>query len=642
MCFRAAREMTDRLFVLLLGAAAAWAGAAHAAERPNILWITSEDNAAHWLGCYGNAEAKTPRLDALAAESLQFTRAYSNAPVCAVARCTILHGVYATSLGTLHMRSRHPIPEAIRPYVSYLREAGYYCSNNSKTDYNRRGSDRAIWDACGPRAHYRRRQDGQPFFAVFNLTTTHESSLFAATVAENRRRGVIPPRPRLDPAAVDVPPYLPDLPEVRQDLAVYHDNVTAMDTQVGKLLDELAAAGLADDTIVFYCSDHGGATPRGKRYLHDTGVRVPLMVCVPERWRRLTPFAAGAKVDELVSFVDLAPTVLSLAGVKPPRYMQGRALLGEYRVAPPESPAVLLFADRFDELEGMERGLTDGRYKYIRRFMPQLPAAPKSYYSLGALSWKAWRRAWQAGELAPEFGRIWEAPQPVEELYDLEQDPWEIRNLAGDAEQAARLVEFRGRLREELTAVRDAGLVPEAMFEELVGDGTIYECLRRPACDYARLLSAAQVATAGKAKGLREIRQALADADPVVRYWGAVGSVILGTAAHDAAEELGKLLDDPSSCVRVTAATALVRIGESEAGRGALIAEFGRETSGAATVHLLNAVRYLELEADVPQAWLTEHAGRQRGDEYVRRFADRLAAERDSAKSTEERRVGAP
>lgn len=601
---------------------------AEVGERPNILWITSEDNASHWLGCYGNEDAQTPRLDALAADSLRFTHAYSNAPVCAVARSTLLQGVYAASLGTQHMRSRYAIPGSLKPYVGYLREAGYYCTNASKTDYNRRGDDRAIWDACGPQAHYRRRPAGQPFFAVFNLTTTHESSLFPATVVENRRRGLIPPRPRLDPAAVDVPPYLPDLPEVRADIAVYHDNVTAMDKQVGQLLDELADAGLADDTIVFYYSDHGGATPRGKRYLYDTGVRVPLIVHVPEKWRALAPFAVGEKVDELVSFVDLAPTVLSLAGLAKPASMQGRAFLGRHRAEPAEAPVVFLYADRFDELEGMERGLTDGRFKYIRRFMPQLPGAPKSYYSLGVPSWEAWQRAWQAGKLKPQFANIWKSPQPVEELYDLASDPWEIRNLADDAEQAERLPDFRGRLLEQMTVVRDTGIVPEAMFGELADGGTLYDWVRSPPCDYERLLRTAAVATEGDAANLPAIRKALADEDPAVRYWGAVGAAILGAAADTAEPELGDLHKDSSACVRLAAATALVRIGRSEGGRAALAAEFDRRLSGSATRQLLNAVTNLGCEADVPQSWVERHAGRQRGNEYVRRFSDRLAAQR--------------
>lgn len=390
---RFSSRLRARLGWLLAG----WfsAGAATAGElpteapkpvRPNILWITSEDNAAFWLGCYGNADAHTPRLDALAAQGLRFDRAYANGPVCAVARSAILNGAHAVTQGTQHMRRRHPIPALFQPYVTFLRERGYYGINNSKTDYNFRGDDRAIWDECSNRAHYRNRAAGQPFFAIFNLTISHESQLFPENVRQNRAKGLIPETPRVNPQHLTPPPYVPDLPEMRADFAVYHDLMTALDTQVGQLLDELQAEGLAEDTIVFYYADNGGPTPRGKRYLEDTGTRVPLLVRIPPRWQSLAPFRPGTVVTEPVSFVDLATTLLSLVGLEKPASMQGRAFLGPHRQPPADDAVVFLYADRVDEIYGMSRGLTDGRFKYIRRFTPHLPAAPYSQYALGMAS----------------------------------------------------------------------------------------------------------------------------------------------------------------------------------------------------------------------------------------------------------------
>ena len=536
-----------RVLAFLFATAAIHPLAAQDAPRPNILWITSEDNAAHWLGCYGNEDAHTPRLDALAGQSLQFMHAYSNAPVCAVARCTLLHGMYASTLGTQHMRSRYPIPASVKPYVSYLREAGYYCTNNSKTDYNRRGNDEAIWDVSSRGPTIGGAARGQPFFAIFNLTVTHESTLFPETVAANRRRDVIPQEPRLNPESLRLPPYLPDLPEVRRDVAMYHDCLTALDLQVGELLDELAENGLADDTIVFYFSDHGGATPRGKRYLYDTGVRVPLLVHIPEKWRERTPFAGPQKVDELVSFVDLAPTLLSLAGIEPPDNMQGRAFLGARREAPADEPVVLLFADRFDEIEGMDRGLVSGGFKYIRRFTPHLPAAPKSYYSLGVPSWAAWQQAWRDDRLPRAGRRLWESPQPVEELYDIERDPWEVDDLADDPAHADRLAAFRRRLFDEMLAVLDTSVIPEAMFRELAGDQTLYEYVRSPQCDYEQLLRVAVFATERDPANLPALLRSLGDGDPVERYWATLGVLNLGPAAAAAEPQLAALLDDPSA-----------------------------------------------------------------------------------------------
>ncbi len=616
-------------FVVLFAAAASRAqqptGPAPVA-RPNILWVTSEDNAAHWLGCYGNAEAQTPRLDALAREGVQFTAAYSNAAVCAVARSTLLHGAYAVTLGTHHMRSRYPIPAKFKPYVAYLRDAGYYCTNNSKTDYNRRGNDQAIWDESSGRAHYRNRAEGQPFFAIFNFTTTHESSLFPETVAANRRRGVIPQQPRLNPDELALPPYLPDLPEVRSDFAIYHGNVSALDRQVGELLDELERDGLADDTIVFYFSDHGGPTPRGKRYLQDTGVRVPLLVRVPDRWRHLSPWPNGAKTDELVAFVDFAPTLLSLCGLETPPQMQGRAFLGGHRREPPPSPAVFLFADRFDELEGMRRGVTDGRWKYIRRLTPHLPAAPCSYYSLSMPSWSAWQRAWQENRLEPPFGAIWERPQPVEELYDVQRDPWEVHNLAGDPAHADQLADLRARLHQELIAAGDCGLVPESLFRDLAGDSPLYDYVEGDQFDAERVLEAALIASAGDPGNLPAIGQMLTDRDPVVRDWGALGVVILGDAAAEEEPRLRALLKDSHAGIRISAACALARIGHQEAGQAALVAEFDRNLTDEAAVHLINALTFLAREDLAPQSWVEAQLRSETANEYLRRFAARRQA----------------
>ena len=226
------------------------------------------------------------------------------------------------------MRSRYRVSETFRPYVSYLRELGYYCTNRSKTDYNQQGDDKAVWDECSQRAHYRNRPEGAPFFAIFNITDSHESNLFPEKVARNRRRGFIPNDTRLVPSQLVLPSYLPDLPEIRSDFAIYYDTLESTDRLVGEVLDELAEQDLDEETIVFYYADHGGPTPRGKRYLKDTGVRVPMIVHIPQRLRDEAPWKPGEKVDELVAFVDLAPTALSLAGIEKPQQMQGRAFLG--------------------------------------------------------------------------------------------------------------------------------------------------------------------------------------------------------------------------------------------------------------------------------------------------------------------------
>ena len=365
------------------------------------------------------------------------------------------------------MRSRHKIPAKYLPYVSYLKKQGYYCTNRSKTDYNFEGNDKAMWDQCSGSAHYKTRPDGAPFFAIFNLTVSHESSLFPDRIAINREKDLIPQKPRVKPADVDLPPYLPDLPEIRSDIAIYHDSMTALDTQIGAILKELKDSGLAENTIIFYYSDHGGVTPRGKRYLKDTGVKVPMILHFPNKWKSLSPFKDGDKVDEIVSFVDLAPTLLSLLDVDKPTHMQGRAFLGKKRTAPPEQQFALLYADRFDEFYGMRRGITDGRWKYIRRFTPHLPAAPYSYFQFSQAGWTAWQKAWQDGKLTKQFKTIWEEEQATEELFDTQADPWEIKNLATDPAHQKQLSAMRNQLQKAMIEAKDTGLIPEPMFHEL-------------------------------------------------------------------------------------------------------------------------------------------------------------------------------
>lgn len=613
------RSIFARLFVFLgLGCPL------FAAERPNILWITSEDNSASWLGCYGSKEAVTPRLDALAAGGLRFTHAYSNAAVCAVARSTILNGVHAVAQGTQHMRSRHSIPADIKPCVSYLREQGYYCTNQSKTDYNFKGNDAVLWDACSAQAHYKKRPKDQPFFAVFNLAVSHESSLFPAKIAAHRKSGIIPPSPRLDPSQVALPAYLPDLPEIRSDIAIYHDTITALDSEVGRILDELKTAGLADDTIVFYYSDHGGTIPRGKRYLEDSGVRVPMLVHFPEKWRHLAPFAPGQAVDEIVSFVDLAPTLLSLTGVEKPAQMQGRPFLGSKRVTPRPDEVAFLYADRFDEIYGMRRAITDGRWKYIRCFTPWIPAAPCSEYCFDQAGWTAWRAAWQQGKLKPPFQEIWQAPQPVERLFDITADPMEIRNLAADPEHQARLAAMRGRLKSEMIRHGDTGIIPEPMFADLAANQPVADYLKTRKAELPALVSQAFEASAGNKNQLPQFIERLTSADPLHRLWAAQACLTLGKEAAPAADTLVKLLDDSHSAVRVAAGHALFGLGRYEEGKVAVLAELEKTHEEYAVLNTLNALTQMDALGGISDAWVERTLKAPKTGEYANRLANRL------------------
>ncbi|MGL4461336.1 MAG: sulfatase family protein, partial [Planctomycetia bacterium] len=397
----------SRTLVGLMGAFALTVGnlavGAEVGRRPNILWISIEDASPN-LGCYGDAQAKTPVLDALAKESVRYTHAFSVAPVCAPSRSSIITGVHPTSLGTHPMRCQGA-PTADTPcFTEALRRKGYYCTNNVKTDYNFPVPPQA-WDANSATAHWKNRPAGAPFFSIFNLTTTHESQIRLSDKEFAERTKELTHDERHDPADVDVPAYHPDSPVVRRDWARYYDLVTVVDKQVGRLLKELEAAGLADDTIVFFFSDHGVGLPRGKRWLYDSGTRVPLLVRTPEAFRSLAGEAwagPGTTTDRLVCLMDLGPTVQSLAGLKPSPAMDGRAFLGPKTAAPREY--VFQARDRMDERYDMVRAVRDGRYRYIRNYYPSTPYAQPLAYMDEMPTTKEWRALAAAGKLSQEAG----------------------------------------------------------------------------------------------------------------------------------------------------------------------------------------------------------------------------------------------
>jgi arylsulfatase A-like enzyme len=461
--------VTRRLGILLGAVALAWStGIAQAPpstprQRPNIVWISNEDMSPR-LGAYGDRLARTPVLDRLARESIRYTRAFATAPVCAPSRAAIITGMYQTAIGAQHMRTTEDrVPDLPGPYLAvppfyvkafpeYLRAAGYFTSNRRKTDYQF-GEPFTIWDDLSDSAHWRNRPDAtQPFFSVFNLNVTHESQIFPSSPARKGKPLVT------DRAAIDVPPYYPDTPVVREELARMYDNIADMDRQVGEILDALAADGLAANTIVIYWSDHGDGVPRAKRSLYDSGLRVPLMI----RW----PASPGGAVvpgtvnQDLVSLIDLAPTVLELAGVTIPAHVQGRALIGP-RAGP--APDILFAArDRMDLEYDMMRAARDARYLYIRNFQPELPYAGHIIYRNQSAIMQEWLRLQAAGLLRGPAALWMRTNRPAEELYDTVVDPHQVRDLSADPDHRPALERLRKAVSAWMARTGDQGLVNEA------------------------------------------------------------------------------------------------------------------------------------------------------------------------------------
>lgn len=562
------------------------------APRPNILWITAEDMSPH-LGCYGDAFATTPHLDAFAARSVRYTQAFATAPVCSPARSCLITGVYATSLGTQRLRSAFPIPKEFRGFPAYLRKAGYFTSNNVKTDYNiaeEQALIRDAWDQNGPQAHWRQRKKGQPFFSVFNLMTTHQSrtSVWPFEEFEQKVAGRLSDDERHDPAKVPLPPYYPDTPLVRKTVARYYDCIAVMDKQVRELLDQLEADGLADETIVFFYSDHGMGMPRGKRLLHDSGMRVPLIVHFPQKYRQLAPAAAGATTDRLVSFVDFPPTVLSLAGVPIPEYMQGKAFLGPHTAVPRDF--VYGARDRVDEVFELSRSVRNGRYLYIRNFMPHLSWMPPERYSDNAAMRREMTRLRKEGKLNAAQLTYAAPRKPVEEFYDTEADPHQIHNLADAPEQQERIQRFRTRLDAWILGSRDLGFLTEPQIWARTGGKPPWTLRKdREAYPLAKLLAAAKLAGRPNA-GPQQVELLQASHDGL-SYWGAVGLHAAESLDDGARDCLQQALDHESISVRIEAAAALARHGK-EAKALPVLAEALSHRQPEAVLH---AVRSLEL-----------------------------------------------
>jgi len=526
-------------------------------KRPNILWLSCEDISPH-LGCFGDEHAITPNLDQLATEGVRYTNAFTTAGVCAPCRSGIITGMYQTTIGTHHMRCSAKLPAHIKAFTTYLRQAGYYCTNNSKTDYQT-GDLRNAWDQSSGKAHWRNRKDGRPFFSVFNFTGCHESGIASQSKYQSVTRNLKPSQ-RQDPNQLTLPPYYPDTPIVREDWKRNYELITAMDAWAGNLLDQLKKDVLYEDTIVFFWSDHGVGLPRAKRWLYDSGTHIPLIVRIPKPFRTDNQSEPGRKDDQLINSIDFGPTVMNLAGVKAPEYMQGQPFLGPDLPKPREY--IYGARDRMDERYDIIRSVRDKRYRYIRNYEPL-----KTYYQYmntpekGA-TMKEIRRVHAEGKLPPGAQLFMADRKPVEELYDLRSDPHEINNLAGDPNYSSILERMRRAHRQWVQETKDLGLIPEPeIMEREKKFGNRYAILRQPDGDAlnARLGEIASLASEGP-QALPKLIAAMNDEDAAIRYWGATGIGNIGRRASRAEDKMIAALKDTSVSVRVAAARALCRM----------------------------------------------------------------------------------
>ncbi len=581
------------LTIITILSGLAYATVSAGQDRPNILWITSEDNGC-FLGCYGDSNADTPNLDDLAERGVRYENCFANAPVCAVARSSWILSLPAVSSGIHHMRCKYRLPDELIPYPTLFRRAGYYVTNNAKTDYNTRSFEKEIWDECHGRAHYKNRKPGQPFFAIFNIGTSHESSIFPKTVERRVKRGEIPKKPQVAAENIKLPPYQVRTPETIQDWQRMYDSIKLMDREVGQVIRELEKSGEADNTIIIYNSDHGGITLRSKRYLHDSGTRVPLIVYFPEKWRHLAPGRAGSVSDRLVQFIDMPRTFLSLCGIDIPQHYAGRVFLGSGVEPAPEY--VFLFSNRFDECPDMRRAITDGRWKYIRNYQPDRPRYQMLRFIWFQEGQQSQYRAYKAGRTS-EAQAAHYRDQPPEELYDTSTDPHEIRNLATESNFKEKLQTMRRKLDSEILANRDIGFLPEPQMAAIDADNagkTIYEFARDDSnYPMEEVLKLANIAHKRNPADIPAFIQALGHSTETIRCWGMMGLRMLGTQAAPVKAQIERALKDSSASVRINAAIALGNLGEKERACTLLIEEARSATTDPHSLWALDGIKYL-------------------------------------------------
>ncbi|MCC5936573.1 MAG: sulfatase [Lunatimonas sp.] len=512
---------------------------------PNIVFLISEDNSKHFMDLFDPLGVEIPAIRGMAEQGITFTHAFSNAPVCSVARSTLITGTLATRTG-MHLHRKIelvPMPDGLEMFPAYLRKAGYYTTNNAKKDYNALEGP-GVWDASSNQASWRdRTSPDQPFFHQETFMESHESRLHFS------RELMGTYQPADSPASVLLAPHYPDTPIFRFTTAYHRDKIREIDRWVGETLRKLDADGELENTFVFYFGDHGGVLPGSKGYLYETGLHVPLVVRIPKNYRHLVDTNPGEEQHGFVSFIDFAPTALSLAGIDIPSQMDGSAFLGaEVRSREVEArDETIGHADRFDEKYDMVRSLRKGKYKYIRSYHPFYPDALQNNYRYKMLAFSEWREMHKDGRLDSLQARFF-SPKPVEMLFDVEEDPFEIRNLANEASFKPKLQQLRQRLNEVLLEKSDLGFLPESQLvanaiEDPVAYGRNYHSQLR------KLLEINDLGTYSFEEAQGPLQHFLDAGTQLEKYWAITVASGFGVEAVPLASSIGKLRQDEDKMV---------------------------------------------------------------------------------------------
>ncbi|WP_432549101.1 sulfatase-like hydrolase/transferase [Kineococcus arenarius] len=571
---------------------------------PNFLVFFSEDNNPY-NGAYGDVVARTPNIDQLAGEGIRFDVAYSAAPVCAPSRFAFLTGLYPETAGPAHhMRAVARMPDTVRAYSESMRAAGYYATNSSKTDYNADIDMTAAWDESGATAHWRNRPAADtPFLAQFTTMTNHESSLFE--VADGNVR----------PEEVRVPAYLPDTPEVRRGIAHSYNVQEKADAELGRRLAELEEDGLAEDTIVIYLGDNGGALPWSKRFANDNGLHIPFIVRVPPRWQHLVEQRPGSRITTPINGVDLPATVLSLAGVPVPDHVQGQSVLGRRAVAQEYAYGE---RSRMDERYDLQRTVRDERFVYIRNYMPHRPYGQHMAYMWQQVAYQVWQQEHLEGTLNPVQDRFW-GTKPFEELYDLTQDPDQVQNLVDEPRHRRTLNRLRRALDDHIMAVNDNGFIPESHPVEGYVESRV-----PGAYPIEEVMAVAARAPRRDPSEINFLLRDLAHENDIVRYWAATGFLAMGEEAGDLSVTLAEAFAaEESMYVRIPLAEALARLGHPYHSVAFLADVLENDPNARVQLQAINALTYVGTAALPYRNVIAASVG---VDEYLKNAGTYLSA----------------
>ncbi|WP_109434059.1 sulfatase [Aquimarina sp. AU119] len=541
------------LTIILLAPASSCSQDKNRIEKPNIVWITSEDNSKHYLKMFDDNGISTPNIESLAEHGIVFHRAFSNAPVCSVARSAIISGIYGPKIAAQYHRkiATVPMPDSILMFPAYLREAGYYTTNNSKEDYNIIKGD-SVWDESSRKASWRNRSEGQPFFHVFNIHNTHEGELhFTKKEMESNPT-------KTDENSFKIQPNHPDTKTFRYSNALYRDKIQEMDAKVGEVINELKKDDLLENTFIFYFGDHGGILPGSKGYLYETGLHVPLVIHVPKKYEHLGNVKKRSVIKGMVSFVDLAPTVLNLAGAQIPEGLDGKAFLGE-NIDLEEVDTrdeTFSYADRFDEKYDQIRAIRKGKFKYIRNYQPFNYDGIMNNYRYKQLAYQEWQSLYEEGKLNDIQSAFFKDREP-EMLFDVESDPFETKNLIDDPKYHDISNDMRQRLNKWVKQMPDLSFFPEHFLIENAIDNPV-EYGRLHIDQIHKYIDISNLCLSKFKNVKQQVITCLTSEDPWERYWG----LITCSNFREDAKSLESIIqaiahNDPENLNRVRAAEYL-------------------------------------------------------------------------------------